>query len=126
MRGRDSRNQSTSPLSFTSNTASPTKQSFAQGDGSFWFDKSYDEDANDTRYTDDTFDCRDSQLSLSVLGNSTGFTDRSDLTGYTNQTELTGEYTADTFRSNTDERIPLRFPRPKRFSVGLDVDIEFR
>ena len=116
MRGRDSRNptncrgQSASPLSFTSNTASPTKQSFAQGDGSFWFDKSYDEDANDTRYTDDTFDCRDSQLSLNDLGNSTGFTDGSDLTGYTNQTELTGEYTADTFRSNTDER---RMPAKK-------------
>ena len=101
------RGQSTSPLSFTSNTASPTKQSFAQGGGSFWFDKSYDEYANDTRYTADTFDCRDSQLSLSVQRNNTGFTDRSE---YTNQTGLTGEYTADTFRSNADER---RMPAKK-------------
>ena len=102
------RGQRTSPSSFTPNTASPTKQSFAQGGGSFWFDKSYDEYANDTRYTDDTFDCRDSELSL--LRNTTGFTDESGLTGYTNQTELTGEYTADTFRSNADER---RMPAKK-------------
>ena len=102
------RGQRTSPPSFTPKTASPTKQSFAQGGGSFWFDKSYDEYANDTRYTDDTFDCRDSELSL--LRNTTGFTDESGLTGYTNQTELTGEYTADTFRSNADER---RMPAKK-------------
>jgi hypothetical protein len=83
-----------------------------------WFQQTYDDYDNDTRCTEDTFDCRDSQLSLSIPRVNTeatgltgysgysGYTGYTDLTGYTDQTGLTatsgytGDYTADTFRSN--------------------------
>ena len=98
-----------------------------------WYHQTFDDYDNDTRYTEDTFDCRDSQLSLSIprvnteATGLTGYTDYTGYTGYSDQTGLTdrtglsaasgytGDYTADTFWSNAE-------PAKRRTNASALID----